>query len=103
MKACRRNPISFSRFLNAFIRKKKNSHTALSEKRKTEKSWNLFYLRGHFMKPLKMAINHFFFNRSFCSQDLFLFCKLVHSAIFVFLMSGLRKKYQKGKLRTANS
>ena len=37
-----------------------------------------------FYEALEMAINHFFFSRSFCSQDTFLFFKLVNSAIFVF-------------------
>ena len=32
--------------------------------------------------PFKMIINHFFFNRSFCSRNFFLFCKLVRSVIF---------------------
>ena len=34
---------------------------------------SMFYLIGYFIRHLKMAINHFFFNRSFCSQDFFYF------------------------------
>ena len=62
---------------------------------KTQKSWNLFYLTGYFINPLKTAINHFFFNRSFCSQD---FVAVVVAVVvifpagsqhkFCFLMSG---------------
>ena len=80
MKSCQ-----FFKIYKRFYKKReKNNHTTVIEKRKTEKRWNLFYLTGYFTKPLKMAINHFFFNRPFCSQFYFLFCKLVHSAIFVF-------------------
>ena len=43
----------------------------VNEKRKTEKSCTLFYLTGYSVKPLKITINHFFFNRSFCSQYFF--------------------------------
>ena len=76
--------------------KRKSSHTAVIEKRRTEKSWNLFYLTDYFMKPSKMAINHFFFSRFFCSQDLFLFCKLVHSAVFVFWCQDDARNIKRG-------
>ena len=45
------NLVSVSRFTNAFIRSEKNSHSAVNEKRKTEKSSTLFYLTGYFKKP----------------------------------------------------
>ena len=55
----------FFKIYKRFYKKgEKNSHTIVNEKRKTEKSWDLFYLIGYFMKPLKMAVNHFFFNPS---------------------------------------
>ena len=66
------------------IYKRKNSHTTDNEKRKTMKSWTSFYLTGYFMKPLKMAINHIFFNRYFVFTRFFLFRKLIHSAILAF-------------------
>ena len=53
-------------------------------KQKLSKSYTLFYLASCFMEPLKIAINHIFFNRSFCSQDVFLFRRFAHSAIFIF-------------------
>ena len=62
----------------------KSSHTAVNEKRKTKQSWNLLYLTGYFMKPLKMAINHFFFNKSFCSQDFFFHFASSFTAQFLF-------------------
>ena len=75
-------------FFNALIRKdKQDTHTAINEKRKTEKSWALF-LTGCFIKLFKMIINHFF-----------LFIKLIRSAVFAFWYQG----YQKGKLGTTNS
>ena len=95
MKVCRWNLISFEE-------KRKNNHAAVNEKRKTEKIWTLFYLTGCFM-TLKMVINHFFFNRSFCSQDFFCISPARSKRNFCFVMSGWRKKYQKGKLGTTNS
>ena len=56
---------------------------------------------GCFIQPFKMTI-FFFFDRYFCSQDIYYFCKFAHSAIFCFLISGRRKKYQKGNLGTTN-
>ena len=56
----------------------------VNEKRKTEKSCTLFYLTGYFMKPLKMTINHFFFNRSFSSQDFFYFASSFTAQFLVF-------------------
>ena len=70
--------------LQMLFKKREKSHTAVNEKRKTEKCWTLFYLTDYFMKPLKMAINHFFFNRSFLFTRFFLFCKLGHSTTFAF-------------------
>ena len=70
MKVCRWNLNNFSKFTNTFIRK-------------IEKSWTLFY-NNYFIKPFKMTINRFLFLGSFCSQDFFLFCKLVRSPIFAF-------------------
>ena len=66
-----------------FYKKRENTHVAVSEK-KTEKIWTLFYLTGYFM-TLKMAVNHFFFSRSFCSQDSFYFASLF-TAQFLFFV-----------------
>ena len=82
---------------------RKNSHTGVNEKTKTWKSCTLFYLTGCFMKPLKIAINHFFFNRSFCSQDFFFISQIPSQRNFCVLISGWRKKYQKGKFETTHS
>ena len=78
----------FFKIYNRFYKEwEKSSHTAVNEKIKTKKSWDFIYLTGYFMKPLKMAINHFFFNSSFCSQDFFyLASSFVHK--FCFLISG---------------
>ena len=45
MKACGWNLINFSKFANALIWKEKDIHTAVNEKRQTEKRWTLFYNR----------------------------------------------------------
>ena len=53
----------------------------------TEKSWTLFYLTDYFMKSLKMAINHFFFNRSFVHY-IFFISQACSQHNLCFLMSG---------------
>ena len=45
MKACRWNLIYFSKFTNALIKKRKNTHTPVNEKRKTEKGWILLFYK----------------------------------------------------------
>ena len=70
---------------------------AVNEKRNTEKSWTLFYLTGYFMKPLKMAINHFFFSRSFCSQDTFYFASSF-TAQLLFFDVRMRQEISKGEI-----
>ena len=72
----------FFKIYKRFIRKRKNSHTAENEKRKTEKIF--FYLTGYFMKLLKMAINHFFFSSSFYSKDFFYFASLFTAQFLIF-------------------
>ena len=55
----------------------------------------LCFLTGCFIKPDKMTINHFFFNRSFCLHDLYFFCKLGRSAVSLFdirMMQEISKK-----------
>ena len=64
--------------------KRKNSHTAAKEKRKTEKSWNLFHLTGYFMKPLKMAINHFSSIGIFVHKTFFYFASLFIAQLLFF-------------------
>ena len=73
---------------------RKNSHTAV---KKTEKSWNLFYLMDYFMKPLKMAINHFFFNRSFSSLDFFFYFASSFTAQFLFFDVRMAQEIPKGE------
>ena len=66
---------------------KEREKTLIQQSMRKEKlrKYGLCVITGYFIKPFKMTINHFFFNRSFCSQDFcFLFPKLVRSAIFVF-------------------
>ena len=70
---------------------KKREKTVIQQsmrKEKIHKRWNFFYLTGYFMKSLKMAINHFFFNKSFCSQDFFFIFPACSQRNFCFLMSG---------------
>ena len=70
----------FPDFTTLLQRKRKNAHRAVNENRRTEKNWTLFYNRL-FYKALQND-NHFFFNRSFCLQDIYWFRKLVRSTIF---------------------
>ena len=75
MKACRWNLINFSNFTDALIRKEKSTHTAVSEKRKTEKKNGICFIAGCF----KIMI-FFFFARSFAGQF----------SLFVIRMTGAR-------------
>ena len=85
IKACQWNLISFSKFEKRFDKEReKNSYEAGNEKRKTDKSWTLFYDRL-FCKVLCMIINHFFVLQAYSQPN------------FCFLIPGWRKKYQKGK------
>ena len=70
-----------------------------SVRKKTQKSWTLFYDRL-FYNVFKMTINHFFLNRFTRS----FFISQAHSQHnFYFLISGWRKQYKKGIMGTANS
>ena len=60
----------FRKSTDALIRKEKNTHTAVNEKRKTEKN-GLCLIIGWFIKPFKIIITIFF-------------RKLIRSAIFDF-------------------
>ena len=89
MKACQWNLISFSKFAKVLIRKEKKHLCSSLWEKKTEKSWYCF-IRGCFIKFFNMIINHFFVSEAHSQSN------------FCFLISGWRKKYQKGK-GTANS
>ena len=49
------------------------------------------------MKPLKIAVNHFFFNRSFCSQDFFYFANSF-TAQFLFFDVRMTQENWKGEI-----
>ena len=100
MKACRWNQ-SFKIYKRFYKKREetRNSHTSVNEKRRNKKSWNFFYLTGYFMKPLKMAINHFFFNRSFCSQDFFYFANSF-TGQFLFFDVRMTQEISKGEIST---
>ena len=92
-------PKKSSQFFKIFIRfykKREHTHAAFNEQSKTEKTWTLFYLTGYFM-TLKVAINHFFFNRSFSSQDLFYFTSSF-TAQFLFFDVRLTQEISKGEI-----
>ena len=52
-------PMKSYQVFKIYIRFYKKRDAAVNEKRKPEKIWTSFYLKGYFM-TLKMAINHFF-------------------------------------------
>ena len=62
---------------------KEREKTVIQQSIRKEKLRKFFYLTSYFMKPLEMAINHFS-SISLFVHNFFLFCKLLHSAIFVF-------------------
>ena len=96
MRPCWWNIFSFTRFTNAFVRKKKIVMQQSKSKQKLSKGCTLFYLTSCYMKPLRITINHFFFNRYFCSQAVFLFCRFVHRAIFLFWCLDDAKNIKRG-------
>ena len=75
----------FSKICKRFYQERKITliPQSMRKKRKLRKV-GISFITGWFIKTFKMIINHFFFIRSFCSQDFFLFCNLVHSVIFAF-------------------
>ena len=64
-------PYQFFKIYKRFYNKREK--TDIRQSIRKERLRNFFYLTGYFMKTLEMAINHFFLNRSFCSQDFFYF------------------------------
>ena len=48
------------------------------------------------MKPMKIAINHFFFNRSFCSQDFYFPSSF--TAQFLFFDVRMTQEISKGEI-----
>ena len=83
MKSCQ----FFKIYKRAYKKREKTVIERINEKRKTDKSCTLFYLTDYFIKPLKMSIKHFFFNRSFYSQDFFFVSQIRSQGNFCFLMS----------------
>ena len=98
MKACRWILINFSKFTNAFIKKKKKKLIQQSIRKEKLRKVGICY----FIKPFKMTVNQFFFNRSFCSQMLF-FPQACLQRNFRFLISGWTEKCRKGILGTGKS
>ena len=53
---------------------KKREKTLIQQSMRKEKlrKVGFCFITGYFIKPFKMTVNHFFFNRSFCSQVFFI-------------------------------
>ena len=89
----------FFKICKRFYKKREKAVIQQSmRKEKTEKSWNSFFLTGYFMKPLKMAINYFFFNRSFCSQDFYFYFSSSFTAQFLFFDVRMTQEISKGEI-----
>ena len=85
MKACQWNLINFSKFANALIRKEKKTLMQQSMREEKPRKVGLCFITGCFIKSFNMIINHFFVLQAHSQPN------------FCFLISGWRKKYQKGK------
>ena len=90
IKVCQSNLIRFSKFVNALIKKRKKLMQLSMRKEKLRKA-RLCFITGGFIKSFNMIINHFFVLQAHSQPN------------FCFLISGWRKKYQKGKKGTSNS
>ena len=85
MKACQRNLINFSRSANVFIRKEKKHLCSSQWEKKNCRKVGICCITGCFIKSFNLIINHFFVSQAYSQPN------------FYFLISGWRKKYQKGK------
>ena len=94
----------FFKIYKRLYKKRDKIHIVLNEKWKAEKSWTMFYKRlfSKTLENVKMIINHFFFNRSFCSQDFFY---LVSSFAVQFSLFDIRmtEEISKGKRQMASN
>ena len=65
---------------------KKREKTLIQQTMRKEKlrKVGLCFIIGYFIKPYKMIINNFFFNRSFCSQDFFNFTSSFTAQVLLF-------------------
>ena len=66
-----------------FDKKREKTLMQQSMRKKAEKSWD-FFITGCFIKSFNIIINHFFVSQAHWKPN------------FSFLVSGSRKKYQKG-------
>ena len=73
----------FFKICKRFYKKKEKTLVQQSMKKRTEKSWTLFY-NSYFIKSFKITVNHFFFNRSFCAQGFFYFASLFAAKFSLF-------------------
>ena len=74
----------FFKIYKRLYKKREKTLIQQSMRRKQLRKVGLCFITGYFIKPFKMTVTHFFFNRSFCSQDFFLFRKPVRSEMFAF-------------------
>ena len=93
MKTCRWNLINFSKFTNAFIKKKNIQLTLIQQSMKKENWEKLDFALEQNIFYSHLKYQSFFFNRSFCSRFFIL---------QPFFDTWWHKKYQKGELGTAN-
>ena len=91
VKVCQWNLINFSKFENALIRKKKKHLRSSHWEKKYWEKLDFLLKKCGLIKTFNMIINHFLISQAYSQPK------------FCFLISGRRKKYQKGKLGTANS
>ena len=75
----------FFKICKRFDKERENTYAAVNEKKKTEKSWILFYNRLFYKSFNVKIFNHLFVLEPHSQPN------------FYFLISGWRKKYQKEK------
>ena len=79
---------------------KEREKTLIQQSMRKEKlrKYGLCFITGYFIKPFKMTMNHFFFNRSFCSQDFVFYFPSSFAVQFSFFVIRMMPEISKGEI-----
>ena len=86
----------FSEIYKHFYKKREKMLIQQSMREKKLRKVGLCFVTVYIIKPLKMSVNHFFFNRFFCSQYFFLFFSFAEQ--FTLLDIRMIQEISKGEI-----